>query len=91
VFAIEVRDHIMIAHSLPGQVFGAAQKLHGATFVARGMMSWWAHLLRLAIFPGCAPSSAALSARRPRSGRCDCRSPLRAWRPALRFPERSTM
>jgi 6-pyruvoyl-tetrahydropterin synthase len=33
VFAIEVRDHIMIAHSLSGQVFGAAQRLHGATFV----------------------------------------------------------
>jgi len=31
--AVEVRDHIMIAHSLPGEVFGPAQKLHGATFV----------------------------------------------------------
>ena len=33
MFAIEVRDHIMIAHSLPGEVFGPAQRLHGATFV----------------------------------------------------------
>lgn len=32
-YAVEVRDHIMIAHSLPGEVFGPAQKLHGATFV----------------------------------------------------------
>src|SRR5690606_5681584 len=28
-----VRDHIMIAHSLPGDAFGPAQKMHGATFV----------------------------------------------------------
>ena len=33
MFAVEVRDHIMIAHSLPGEVFGPAQKLHGATFL----------------------------------------------------------
>jgi 6-pyruvoyl-tetrahydropterin synthase len=33
MFAIEVRDHIMIAHSLPGAVFGPAQRLHGATFI----------------------------------------------------------
>jgi 6-pyruvoyl-tetrahydropterin synthase len=33
VFAIEVRDHIMIAHSFRGAVFGRAQALHGATFV----------------------------------------------------------
>ena len=33
MYAIEVRDHIMIAHSLPGDVFGPAQRLHGATFV----------------------------------------------------------
>jgi 6-pyruvoyl-tetrahydropterin synthase len=33
VFAVEVRDHIMIAHSFRGAVFGPAQKLHGATFV----------------------------------------------------------
>ena len=33
MFALEVRDHIMIAHSLPGEVFGPAQGLHGATFV----------------------------------------------------------
>lgn len=31
--AVEVRDHIMIAHSFSGEVFGPAQKLHGATFV----------------------------------------------------------
>ncbi|MBK0399722.1 6-carboxytetrahydropterin synthase [Limibaculum sp. M0105] len=33
MYAVEVRDHIMIAHSLPGDVFGPAQKLHGATYV----------------------------------------------------------
>jgi 6-pyruvoyl-tetrahydropterin synthase len=33
MFAVEVRDHIMIAHSLPGAVFGPAQGLHGATFI----------------------------------------------------------
>jgi 6-pyruvoyl-tetrahydropterin synthase len=33
MFAVEVRDHMMIAHSLPGEVFGPAQGLHGATFV----------------------------------------------------------
>ncbi len=33
MFALEVRDHIMIAHSLPGEAFGPAQKMHGATFV----------------------------------------------------------
>jgi 6-pyruvoyl-tetrahydropterin synthase len=33
LFAVEVRDHIMIAHSFRGDVFGPAQALHGATFV----------------------------------------------------------
>ncbi|MBB5223432.1 6-pyruvoyl-tetrahydropterin synthase [Amaricoccus macauensis] len=33
MYAVEVRDHVMIAHSLPGEVFGPAQRLHGATFV----------------------------------------------------------
>ena len=33
VFTVEVRDHIMIAHSFRGEVFGPAQALHGATFV----------------------------------------------------------
>jgi 6-pyruvoyl-tetrahydropterin synthase len=33
VFAVEVRDHVMIAHSFRGAVFGPAQALHGATFV----------------------------------------------------------
>jgi 6-pyruvoyl-tetrahydropterin synthase len=33
VFAVEVRDHVMIAHSFKGAVFGPAQGLHGATFV----------------------------------------------------------
>ncbi len=33
MFAVEVRDHIMLAHSLPGEVFGPAQGLHGATYV----------------------------------------------------------
>ena len=33
MFGVEVRDHIMIAHSFRGAVFGPAQALHGATFV----------------------------------------------------------
>jgi 6-pyruvoyl-tetrahydropterin synthase len=33
LFAVEVRDHIMIAHSFRGSIFGPAQALHGATFV----------------------------------------------------------
>jgi 6-pyruvoyl-tetrahydropterin synthase len=33
LFTVEVRDHIMIAHSFRGAVFGPAQTLHGATFV----------------------------------------------------------
>ena len=33
MFAVEVRDHIMIAHSFRGEVFGPAQALHGATFI----------------------------------------------------------
>ena len=33
MFSVTVRDHIMIAHSFRGEVFGPAQKLHGATFV----------------------------------------------------------
>jgi 6-pyruvoyl-tetrahydropterin synthase len=33
LFSVTVRDHIMIAHSFRGDVFGPAQKLHGATFV----------------------------------------------------------
>jgi 6-pyruvoyl-tetrahydropterin synthase len=33
VFSISVRDHMMVAHSFRGDVFGPAQRLHGATFV----------------------------------------------------------
>ena len=33
MFRLTVRDHIMIAHSFRGEVFGPAQRLHGATFV----------------------------------------------------------
>jgi 6-pyruvoyltetrahydropterin/6-carboxytetrahydropterin synthase len=33
MYAVEVRDHVMIAHSIKGEVFGPAQKLHGATYV----------------------------------------------------------
>jgi 6-pyruvoyl-tetrahydropterin synthase len=33
VFSVTIRDHMMIAHSLPGAVFGPAQRLHGATYV----------------------------------------------------------
>jgi 6-pyruvoyl-tetrahydropterin synthase len=41
VFGVTVRDHMMVAHTLRGEVFGPAQRLHGATFVVdatfRGM------------------------------------------------------
>ena len=33
MYSVTVRDHVMIAHSLTGQVFGPAQRLHGATYV----------------------------------------------------------
>jgi 6-pyruvoyl-tetrahydropterin synthase len=33
MFAVNVRDHMMIAHSLRGETFGPAQRLHGATYV----------------------------------------------------------
>jgi len=33
MYSVTVRDHIMIAHSFRGAVFGPAQRLHGATFV----------------------------------------------------------
>jgi 6-pyruvoyl-tetrahydropterin synthase len=33
VFSVTIRDHMMIAHSLSGAVFGPAQRLHGATYV----------------------------------------------------------
>jgi 6-pyruvoyl-tetrahydropterin synthase len=33
VFSVTIRDHVMIAHSLQGEVFGPAQRLHGATYV----------------------------------------------------------
>jgi len=33
MFSLEVRDHVMIAHSLAGDAFGPAQQLHGATYV----------------------------------------------------------
>ena len=35
MYAVEVSDQIMIAHSFRGEVFGPAQKVHGATFVIR--------------------------------------------------------
>ncbi len=33
MYSVTVRDHMMIAHSFRGEVFGPAQKLHGATYV----------------------------------------------------------
>ena len=33
MYRVTVRDHIMVAHSLRGEVFGPAQRLHGATYV----------------------------------------------------------
>jgi 6-pyruvoyl-tetrahydropterin synthase len=39
MFSVTVRDHVMIAHSLRGEVFGPAQRLHGATFVVDATFS----------------------------------------------------
>jgi len=33
MFKVTIRDHIMIAHSFAGEVFGPAQQMHGATFI----------------------------------------------------------
>ena len=33
MFSVTIRDHMMIAHSLRGEVFGPARRLHGATYV----------------------------------------------------------
>jgi len=33
MFSVTVREHLMVAHSLRGEVFGPAQRLHGATFL----------------------------------------------------------
>ena len=33
MFSVTIRDHMLIAHSLSGEVFGPAQRLHGATYV----------------------------------------------------------
>jgi 6-pyruvoyl-tetrahydropterin synthase len=39
MFKVTVRDHMMIAHSFRGEVFGPAQRLHGATFVVDACFS----------------------------------------------------
>ncbi|KQW53761.1 6-pyruvoyl tetrahydropterin synthase [Nocardioides sp. Root1257] len=39
MFSVTVRDHMMIAHSLRGEVFGPAQRLHGATYVVDATFS----------------------------------------------------
>lgn len=33
MFSVAVKDHFMIAHSFQGEIFGPAQKLHGATYI----------------------------------------------------------
>jgi 6-pyruvoyltetrahydropterin/6-carboxytetrahydropterin synthase len=39
MYTVGVRDFIMIAHSLPGEVFGPAQQLHGATYTVSAELS----------------------------------------------------
>ena len=39
MFSLTVRDHIMVAHSFTGEVFGPARRLHGATFVVDATFS----------------------------------------------------
>lgn len=37
MFSVTVRDHMMVAHSLRGEIFGPAQRLHGATYAVEAM------------------------------------------------------
>ena len=39
MFSVTVRDHMMIAHSFTGEMFGPAQRLHGATYVVDASFS----------------------------------------------------
>jgi 6-pyruvoyl-tetrahydropterin synthase len=39
MFSVTVRDHVMVAHSFRGDVFGPAQRLHGATYVVDATFS----------------------------------------------------
>jgi 6-pyruvoyl-tetrahydropterin synthase len=39
MYSVTVRDHVMVAHSFRGEVFGPAQRLHGATFVVDATFS----------------------------------------------------
>jgi 6-pyruvoyl-tetrahydropterin synthase len=39
VFTVTVRDHMMVAHSFTGEVFGPAQRLHGATYLVDASFS----------------------------------------------------
>jgi 6-pyruvoyltetrahydropterin/6-carboxytetrahydropterin synthase len=39
MFTVTIRDHVMIAHSLPAPAFGPAQRLHGATYVVDATFS----------------------------------------------------
>ena len=39
MYTVSVRDHIMIAHSFRGEVFGPAQRLHGATYIVDATFS----------------------------------------------------
>jgi 6-pyruvoyl-tetrahydropterin synthase len=39
MFSIGIRDHVMIAHSFRGELFGPAQRLHGATYVVEVVLS----------------------------------------------------
>ena len=39
MYSVNVRDHFMVAHSFVGDVFGPAQRLHGATYVVDGTFS----------------------------------------------------
>lgn len=39
MFTVTVRDHMMVAHSFRGEVFGPAQRLHGATYVVDAAFS----------------------------------------------------
>jgi 6-pyruvoyl-tetrahydropterin synthase len=39
MYSVNVREHVMIAHSLSGEVFGPAQRLHGATYVVDATFS----------------------------------------------------
>ncbi len=66
-YAVEVRDQVMLAHSLRGEVFGPAQGLHGATYVVSAAF----------FAPALGPDGIVLDIGRARAALSESLSPLR--------------